>query len=207
MQPILTHKRAIISVFWLSVVLGVLALTWAAQTQTRSLYFLIGSWTAKASVITYLLSLVPGIIKRFDLQTLLQPILLPLMTFRRQIGILSFLTAFYHFVFSYALLRWPKVSAIVLPQRIDNLLGWVALHFLFVLFITSNDWGIKNLGTWWHKLHNLTHVIIWFILVHVVLKTGVDWLAIMIGVTGGLNILSFGYKYLRKTNDATQGVV
>lgn len=198
LRLILTHKNLIIKAYWVVLLLGVVGLTWMVQKQYILVWLSIGSLAAKTAVISYLLTLVPGILKRFEIQTLLQPIHLPLMTFRRQIGIFSFLSAFYHFVFSFALLRWPKLNLLI-PTQFEDLLGWVALHFLLVLFITSNDWAVKNLGVWWHKIHNLTHVIIWMLLTHVVLKMGMSWVSILIAVIGGANVLSFGYMYMRKS--------
>src|SRR5690606_24926401 len=72
LRLVLTHKNVIIKLFWAVLLLGVAGLTWLAQRQYILLWHSIGSLAAKSAVIAYLLTLVPGMLKRFGIQSLLQ---------------------------------------------------------------------------------------------------------------------------------------
>jgi methionine sulfoxide reductase heme-binding subunit len=151
-----------------------------------------GKTLGQIAIILYILTLLPGVFRRFKLQH--ESIQL-LMVYRRYIGILMYLFVFAHMWFLY----WTDViqtGSIHFPIPQFILMGFVAHIFLFLLFITSNDLSTKKLGIWWNRIHNLTYAAIGFIFLHVALQKISTWTYI-IGTTTCVVLLSHLYKRYR----------
>ena len=69
-------------------------------------------------------------------------------------------------------------------------LGFIAFVMLLLLFITSNDLSIRLLGDWWTRIHWLSYLIMWVVLIHVMLQGRYAW-TILIGITSVAEISSF----------------
>lgn len=124
----------------------------------------LGRKAGQAAVIFYAVTLIPGILKRFNIFPIIR---VSLTLFRRQIGVISFLFmnmhAFYLFFFFFIeQLSWP-----LLTQR--QWFGFAGLWLLVPLWLTSNDWSVKTLGNLWKLLHRLTYIALFFISLHVAL--------------------------------------
>lgn len=131
---------------------------------------LIGNQLGDISVIAFGLTLVPGILQRFGAVRRYAPIYAFLKLIRRQLGIFVFVSALAHTVWSYVL---PAHTLI--PIRMSDWMGAVALAVFFVLFLTSNDQLQSRLSHAWNTLHSLVHVMIWLVLLHIVLKANIQW--------------------------------
>lgn len=182
-QQILARKSHIINLFMLfNCLLGIFILIGSILVYTQSAYaellYEIGEQAGKAAVIAYSLTLIPGIVRRFGAKLQIATII---TLFRRYIGIATYLFALMHanFVVFINLLRSNNIS---LHLPLYQIMGVVALELLLLLFLTSNNFSVKKLGVWWKKIHSLTYVIGWFILIHLALLGSELWGAIIFGV-------------------------
>ena len=145
--------------------------------------------SGKISLVVFCLVMIPGITRRFGIRNKL---VFPLMMYRRYLGISMFLLAMFHAT----VVRFASFVEEGLPFK--NLLwfeisGLTALFFLSFMFVTSNDFSVKHLGFWWHRLHKLIYIIMWLILFHVGLQRISFWTVLMaMAVT--LQVASYFYS-------------
>jgi len=162
-----------------------LALLWYFAFRTIVLGFGDPSWyyssaleIGQIAIVTYTLTTIPGIARRFG--KFYKPVSI-LMIFRRYIGITTFMLAFIHA--SIERLFWfLKGQMGLIPDETFQIAGFCALIILLSLFLTSNDWSVKRLGKWWDRLHKLTYVAAWLIFAHVALQRLSVW-SVLAGVT------------------------
>lgn len=120
----------------------------------------------RTALILFCITITPGILKRFGRTWNIRMII---MLVRRQFGVLTFSIAFLHFslmrLFPYLngdyVLRFPLLNF--------ELFGLFSIFFLSFLFLTSNDYSVRNFGKWWNRIHALIYIIAWTIALHVVL--------------------------------------
>ncbi|GIW63107.1 MAG: hypothetical protein KatS3mg090_0933 [Patescibacteria group bacterium] len=165
------NKKLIVFLFFLAYFLNLLLLlmgwNWFA-TQKGPLLYNIGVVYGRLAVIFYSITLLPGIIRRFQIkESVLYQTQTILMLFRRQIGILVFFTVLIHYMF----LRGFRVLSFGLPSILPTfeIVGFIAFQLMFLLFITSNDWSVSKLKKWWIYLHRTTYVIVFLIFLHILL--------------------------------------
>jgi len=160
--------------------------------------FLLSARTfGQLALITYIVTTIPGICRRFGLQHRLIQIL---MIFRRYFGILMYLLAVTH----YLLMRgFQSIFAALplIPEQLFTVFGFTALVLLTAMVLTSNDFLHGYLGKWWQRIHNLTYVIIFLIFLHVALQRISIW-AVLIGINALLQLVSHIYYFLRKKSTA-----
>src|SRR3989338_1064745 len=148
----------------------------AAVTGNNYLFFYnLALLSGKISVIIFILVMIPGIARRF---CIVSKLVFPLMIYRRYMGISMFLFALFHAsvirLVSFTQEGFPFSSLLLF-----ELSGLTALFFLFFMFLTSNDFSVKHLGIWWHRLHKLIYFIMWLILIHVGLQRISFWTVLM----------------------------
>lgn len=131
--------------------------------------------SGKIALIFYILTVLPGIFRRFNLKP---RIILPLQSFRRYIGIAMFLLVSLHFWFIYGI----KIITKGLPKSSPLFISFGLIAFLLTLplFLTSNNFSVNKLKKWWSKIHQLTYLIIFFIFLHLVLQQINFWSALII---------------------------
>ncbi|MBP9820157.1 ferric reductase-like transmembrane domain-containing protein [Candidatus Woesebacteria bacterium] len=159
----------------------------------------VGNKFGVLALILYGFTLLPGILKRLQILPVTQ---VTLMLFRRQFGILMFLTVLIHSGYS---LLFPLLSTSTLSINLfttREVLGTIAEIVLFPLFITSNDRSVRVLGKWWNRVHKLTYVALLFIFGHVVLLGGELHLKLFIGSLLVLEFISWGVWLKRKGTPA-----
>lgn len=151
-------------------------------------WYRLAPWMGRAAIVAYILTTIPGMARRFRIQ---HKLIALLMIFRREVGISMYLLATVHYIF---------LVGLAIPREIFQLMGFTAYVLLFFLFATSNDLSTKHLGAWWGKIHRLTYIAIWFIVMHVALQRVSIW-SVAIITTAMLQGLSFFYakkqKFLR----------
>ncbi len=154
-------------------------------------YYQLGVGSGKIAVILFILTLIPGMMRRFGIT---HKLLSLLMIFRRYIGIAMYVSALAHF----GLVKVVPILSLKLPFRLAFFEFWgsLALFSLFFLFITSNDFSTAKLGVWWHRTHKLIYLSMWFILLHVGLQRISLWTVLM-GATVLLMMASFLVSKLR----------
>lgn len=144
----------------------------------------IGRKLGTISFFLYVLTLIPGLLRRLRIAGLM-PVMTVLMLFRRQFGVLMFVTASVHqsfttilpylVVVNFDLTKFPP------PLLTLHLTGLAAWWLLLPLWLTSNDVAVKKLGKWWKILHKLTYVALFFIMIHVALVN--HWIyALLLGL-------------------------
>ncbi len=157
----------------------------------QSLWSEYGALCGKIAVFLYITTLIPGILKRLNLASKIKDLYILLNALRRSIGILTFLFIWYHFLFLIGLGSILS-GQIYTPSTLFEIFGLIAFQLLFLLFITSNDISVKKLGKWWGKIHSLTYIIIWLVMMHV---SFVELsLAFLLGIFAFLEIYSILYK-------------
>jgi len=149
-------------------------------------FYELGKKFGELSIIVFILTVIPGIARRYGISHKLIAIL---MIFRRYLGILTFMLVLLHSSFVWFL---PSMASggYLLPGNGFELWGFIAFVMLFLLFLTSNDFSIKILGDWWTRIHWLSYIIMWVVLLHVMMQGKFAW-ALLIGVTAIAEVSSF----------------
>lgn len=147
-----------------------LAIITISQPQNSFLWHQLGKLSGQAATLIFGITLLPGILKRLK-QIKLWPWGYALLTkTRKQFGIMMFLLSLAHTLWSYNLLEKK-----IWPEKLSDWMGLAAILILLPLFITSNEYSLQKLKTLWYKIHLLTHVAVWFILFHIVIKSELSW--------------------------------
>lgn len=194
------YRQQIIAAFKLSYI-GLFILTVAASMSVitrglfRAQFFELAEEMAELGIIFYLLTLIPGIVRRFKKQYKIASLL---MIYRRYIGILVFFTIFYHYMIERGISllmtnisKWPNIF---LEYSLFEFFGVAAFLCVFLLTVTSNDLSTSKLGVWWGRIHNLTYIIVWFMFFHVALQE-INFWSLLLGIIGILQVSSFIYKW------------
>lgn len=151
-------------------------------------FFLYAKDFGRISLVLYIVTMIPGMVRRFG--KFYKPVSI-LMIFRRYIGITTFMFAFLHY--SIERLFWSiKGDMSYVPLAGFQLFGFAAFVILLSFFLTSNDISVKKLGIWWHRVHNLTYIVVWLIFLHVAIQRWSTW-TVLIGVASVLQIASHIY--------------
>jgi Ferric reductase like transmembrane component len=160
--------------------------------------FEFGKLLGIGSLFSFVLTTLPGSLRRFGVKGVFRQIQILLTYVRAQLGILMFLLASAHYIISFL---YPYLSiGEQPPTKWYTIFSAFAFYLAFPLFVTSNSWSRKYLKRNWQRLHNLTYLIIWFIFLHVALQ-GDLILTFIILLTAILQISSFGYSYLTKSGN------
>ncbi len=207
MKFLTKNKNLIVSVFYFvyffNFLLLLLGWSWF-KTEKGPLLYNFGVIYGRLAVIFYSLTLIPGIIRRFQIK---EPVLwqtqTTLMLFRRQIGILVFFTVLVHYMF----LRGFRLISFGLPSFVPTFefVGFIAFQLLFLMFITSNDWAVARLKKWWVYLHRATYLIVFLVFLHILLaelsfrRANIIFLVISLAILI-LEWTSLIYSYLIKKN-------
>jgi DMSO/TMAO reductase YedYZ heme-binding membrane subunit len=162
------------------------------QDNWIAFFYNIGRSAGKLTIIWYVLTLIPGIARRFGIQHRLVQLI---MLFRRYLGILTYLTVFIHLTFIFLIPNLKNLTYLF-PIPLFELFGIFAVVGLSAMFLTSNDWSVGHLKKWWQRIHNVTYIVMWFILFHVFLQQS-RW-SLLIGLFVLLEMGSFVADYIRK---------
>lgn len=146
-------------------------------TETALLIYDLGKNFGILALIFFMITMIPGILKRLQLfPEISNPVIITITLFRRHLGIIMFLLAFIHNLFSRLL---PMIVRYGFGPELSNLatfelMGSISLLILFPVWLTSNDFSQKKLGKFWKKLQSLTYIAIFFIFMHVALQNS-NW--------------------------------
>lgn len=150
-----------------------------------------GIWLGRLSLITYFLTLVPGMARRTRIGIRQ---VVPLMTNRRQLGVLMFWLALGHWLY----LTLLPTLMFNLPILLDSarLAGMISLAILTPLWLTSNDFAQRKLGKKWRYLHNLTHLVVGLLFLHVAFFSAP--IAILAALVLLINSISWAMEWRRR---------
>lgn len=131
-----SHQKIVQWLLYLSIAIIVGGFSYTVfDRSTAPLWYNLGHQAANWSLITFLLTLIPGMIKRFDLKGPFTPIGATLMILRKEIGIVMFLLAFAHYGWSRAL-PTLVIDGNLLNISLFEQFGLVALIMAFPMFLT-----------------------------------------------------------------------
>lgn len=145
----------------------------------------IGKLFGTMAAIAFLVSQIPGLLRRYSAQGFFRQFGNLLMYSRAHIGTLMFLLATVHYLLLFVL---PTIRDGFTPPDFFTFFGIISFYLCFPLFVTSNDWSKKKLKRNWGRLHKLTYFILWSIFVHVALAGG----AVLAGVLMFFGIFQIG---------------
>lgn len=158
-----------------------------------SLAVKLGGKLATISTLLLIISLLPGISRRLNLFLVINKIIMP---FRRQVGILMYLTAVSHALLSNYLGRYLAGTLTQFPPTFVTF-GFFALILTTPLFLTSNNFSVRLLKRNWGRLHKLVYMVLLLVLIHISLQG--ETIAILTGVTLLLEIISYVVYFRKKT--------
>jgi DMSO/TMAO reductase YedYZ heme-binding membrane subunit len=192
-----TNKKLILfvtNVLYLALIGIIIASTYSIYNDQEIYnYFALNrAWFGRVALVILLIVITPGILGRFGIDIKVSRIL---TLYRRRFGILVFLLALTH----YNIITLPRIAGIEsfsFQLPLFQTLGFNALVLLLVLFVTSNDFGVKKLGGWWKRIHRLVYVILLLVLLHTALQRVSIW-SVLAGIFFVLEIISFIYAYLK----------
>jgi sulfoxide reductase heme-binding subunit YedZ len=153
------------------------------------------------AALLYCLTLVPGMLRRFQLLPLTRAIL---MLWRRYVGIAMFNSALVHLALIRVLPVLLTNPRLLLFANRQILFGALAVALLFPLWLTSNEYSVRRLGAAWHWIHKLTYAAVFFIFFHVALSANVR-LAWFVGMVLLIEILSWFAGWLRSGRIPAEG--
>lgn len=153
------------------------------------------------AALLYCVTLVPGMLRRFQLWPLTRAIL---MLWRRYVGIAMFHTALGHLMLIRVVPLLFFNPRLLLSASWQILLGILAITLLLPLWLTSNEYSVRQLGPIWHWIHKLTYAAVFLIFGHLALAsdTKLSW---VVGAVLGLEILSWIAGWLRSAPAPVEG--
>lgn len=192
------NRERIITTFkliYLSCILFTMVAAWSFLTHhpSEQFFYSIATTFGQAGLILYVLTLIPGIVRRFGKNYKSVSLL---MIFRRYLGLTMFFCVVYHYM------AMRGVTVLTTGKLFENILlfegmGMIAFFGLFLLAVTSNDVSTNKLGVWWGRIHGTTYGIVWFIFLHTALQKMSIW-SLLIGGIGVVQVLSFVYRFSRR---------
>ncbi len=199
LQFAVRQKKNISFLFYLLHLAIIIMIVLAWQVYGTSAFFQYQSLSGifgEAAVVFFILSLLPGITRRFGIR---HPLIQILMLFRRQTGLTMFFLAAFHGLvyrfFSVIVEGWSPTTVIALYETFGTITLFI---LLFPMAITSNDWSVQHLGAGWKKLHMLGYLAAWTIFFHLALIEVSFW-AIIIGLTACAELFSWIYWWRTRT--------
>ena len=175
------------------------AWTYLKSNRVDQFFYTIGVYFGRTAVLLLGIVVLPGILGRLAIDIKITRII---TLFRRQLGILVFVLAFCH----YQLVRGISIytgQIPLSPRPIFEVMGTSALFLLFLLFLTSNNFSVKKLGSWWKRLHRLIYIAVWILVLHTGLQRISIW-SLFIGIFAFFEIISLISDYFRRRLTSTR---
>ena len=196
LQNIIRIKPAIMVIFWIlwALILGYVysASSIIGNPSDRANYLQAGIWFGQLAVVFFVVTVLPGILKRFGYK---HTVISVLMIFRRQLGISVFLLALAHYLIVFAYPNFgtpPDKPNLILFQQF----GLLAFGLMLPLFLTSNDYSLRKFGRYWKTIHKLIYIIIWLVFLHLFFQRINIW-TYLIGAAAFFQIASLIYEKIR----------
>ncbi|NCO12700.1 MAG: hypothetical protein GW754_01505 [Candidatus Pacebacteria bacterium] len=177
-KVLVKYKKIIFKLFTFSYFLGgsIIAFGFYLFNNYPLIYLIIQSLAKSFGTLAlfmFLATLTPGILSRFKIFPLFAS---SIVLFRRQLGILMFITAMVH---SFYLITIPGIMTSQFGPdflTIRDLLGSLSLIILLPAWLTSNNYSQKKFGKIWKIIQRVTYISLVMIFIHVAftsLKLGV----------------------------------
>lgn len=124
------------------------------------------------SLIAYIITLIPGIIKILFPTVKKTRIYRQLLKYRREIGVIAFFCALAH---AYLMMQRRRFDLVDSSTLLLNFEGMVTLAVFALLAITSNNFSVRRLRKNWKRLHRLTYGAMFLLAWHVLVKMAGHW--------------------------------
>lgn len=124
------------------------------------------------ALVTYIVTLIPGIFRKVFPKTKRTRILVVLLKYRRYIGVTAFGFSLAH---AFLMTIQKDINWLEIHSFIKYGQGVVSLTIFTILSITSNNWSVRALKKNWHKLHQLTYIVIFILPWHILDKMSGHW--------------------------------
>lgn len=145
----------------------------------------IANYLGLLALISYIITLLPTILRIVFPQTKKTGLPKSLLKYRREIGVIAFFLALGHGVL---LVSKRNFDFFDIQTYWIYIQGVVTFIIFTLLAITSNDWSVKKLKKNWKKLHELTYLAMFLLVWHVIDKMWGQWSYLtplgIVGITG-----------------------
>lgn len=121
---------------------------------------MIGKKFGTLSVLLLCFVVTPGILRRLQWFTMVR---VTVMSIRRHLGILMYLTGVIHALFTYWM---PRFIFGPTPLQYFQVFGMITLTLGLPLFLTSNDFSVRLLEKMWDTLHKGVYIMLFFVSLH-----------------------------------------
>ena len=194
------HILRVFNGICLGIVFFIVAALILSRINDTMLFFFYGwgSLLGKAALVFFITTLLPGMGERLGIKN---KVLSIVRIYRRQVGILMYLSALLHVVLS-KIITLSSFKELLQPQ-IFEIMGTLSLLILFFLFITSNTVSLIRLKLNWYRIHRLIYIGMFSIFLHVAFINLSIW-SLLMGTVLILQLVSFIVVY-KKTGSLTGG--
>ncbi|NET52050.1 MAG: iron reductase [Merismopedia sp. SIO2A8] len=158
------------------------------------------------SVISYVLTLMPSLVRTLVPKSKRHPLVIGLIRYRRQVGVASFCFGSQH---GLIIVGQRSLNMLSVQTYYQYLHGSILLGIFLLLTLTSNDESLKWLKIAWKRLHQVTYVIPLIVLWHVVDNMNSKTWVTPIAETLTLSVivlltLRLGFVTLKKWGDSVE---
>lgn len=134
---------------------------------------LLANFLGFLALVSYILTLLPTILRIVFPNTKKAEIIKLLFKYRRHLGMSSFWLTIGH---GYLSVEKRNFDFFDLETYLQYFTGVSSFIIFALLALTSNDWSIKKLGVkTWRKLHQLTYLAMFLLILHIWLIMSGDW--------------------------------
>ncbi|WP_224095937.1 ferric reductase-like transmembrane domain-containing protein [Nostoc sp. MS1] len=124
------------------------------------------------ALLAYIATLIPSIFKMIFPKFRSNKSIIWLLKKRRYVGMTAFFFGSNH---GLLLILQRQINLLSPLTYIEYFQGMTIMFIFSILAITSNDWSVKNLKTYWKKIHQLTYFVIFLLPWHILDKMSLKW--------------------------------
>ena len=128
--------------------------------------------TGYLGLIAYIFTLLPPNLRFFFAPAKKSYVYRKILKHRREIGLICFIFSVVHAVLIF---NKHQIDLLVFDTYIRYFTGFGSIAIFTVLAFTSNNWSTRNLGKNWKRLHNLTYLALFLLILHLLLANQGDW--------------------------------
>jgi len=144
----------------------------------------------------YFVTLQPGVIRVIDPHLLRSKYLMFINKYRRRLGVAAFIFGLLHGIL---MIQKKGLDLLDIGSYLNYWPGFLLLIIFTILAITSNQWSVSHLKQNWKKLHQITFLVIFVALIHIVDKVEVWTILTPVALTlVGISIAEFTWKKLEE---------
>ena len=128
--------------------------------------------TGYLGLIAHILTLIPSNLRFVFTSIKSTPLYRKILKYRREIGLTCY---FFSVVHSVLIFYKHQINMLAFDTYIRYFTGLGSITIFTVLAFTSNNWSIRKFGKNWKKLHNLTYIALFLLILHLLLANQGGW--------------------------------